>query len=46
MAELGSISKILHHLGLSPPEPAKPPPPVLEVVRVPIDQQGREIEAP
>ena len=41
-----SISKILHHLGLSPPEPAKPPPAVHEVVRVPVDEEGREIEAP
>ena len=41
-----SISKILHHLGLSPPETAKPPPAVHEVVRVPIDEQGREIAAP
>jgi hypothetical protein len=41
-----SISKILHHLGLSPPELAKPPPAVHEVVRVPVDEEGREIEAP
>jgi len=40
-----SISKILHHLGLSPPETAKPPPAVHEVVRVPVDE-GRKIEAP
>jgi hypothetical protein len=41
-----SISKILHHLGLSPPETAKPPPAVHEVVRVAVDEEGREIEAP
>jgi len=41
-----SISKILDHLGLSPSETAKPPPPVYEVLRVPVDEQGREIEAP
>ncbi len=41
-----SISKILHHLGLSPPETAKPPPAVHEVVRVPVDEEGREIEGP
>ena len=41
-----SISKILDHLGLSPPETAKPPPAVHEVVRVPLDEEGREIEAP
>jgi len=34
------------HLGLSPPETAKPPPSVHEVVRVPVDAEGREIEAP
>ena len=33
----------LDHLGLSPPE--KPPPEVREVVRVPGDDEGREIEA-
>ena len=40
------ISKIIDHLGLSPPETAKPPPALHEVVRVPVDEQGREIEAP
>jgi len=40
------LAKILHHLGLSPPESAKPPPAVHEVVRVPVDEEGREIEAP
>ena len=41
-----SISKILAHLGLSPPETAKPPPAVHEVVRVAVDEEGRQIEAP
>ena len=40
-----SISKIAH-LGLRPPETAKPPPTVREVVRVPVDEEGPEIEAP
>ena len=35
-----AIRRILDHLGLSPPE--KPPPEVREVVRVPVDDQGRE----
>jgi hypothetical protein len=34
---------LLDHLGLSPPE--EPPPDVREVVRVPVDDQGREIGA-
>jgi Transposase zinc-binding domain/Putative transposase len=38
-----AIRQILEHLGLSPPE--KPPPDIREVVRVPVDEQGREIEA-
>jgi hypothetical protein len=37
-----SIRRILDHLGLSPPE-EKPPPEVAEVVRVPVDDEGREI---
>ena len=41
-----SISRILDHLGLSPPERPKPPPPVREVVRVPVDEEGWEIAAP
>jgi len=41
-----SISKILDHLGLSPPETTKPPPAVPEVMRVPVDEEGREIVAP
>jgi len=38
-----AIRRILDHLGLSPPE--KPPPDVREVVRVPVDDEGREILA-
>jgi hypothetical protein len=38
-----AIRRILDHLGLSPPE--EPPPDVREVVRVPVDDQGREIGA-
>ena len=37
-----AIQKILDHLELSPPE--KPPPDVRDVVRVPVDDAGREIE--
>jgi hypothetical protein len=37
-----SIRRILDHLGLSPPE-EKPPPKVAEVVRVPVDDEGREV---
>ena len=40
-----SIHRILDHLGLSPPE-EKPPPEVAEVVRVPVDDEGREIRIP
>ena len=39
-----AIQQILDHLGLSPPE--EPKPPVHEVVRVPVDEEGREMEAP
>jgi hypothetical protein len=39
-----SIKHILDRLGLSPPE-EKPPPETREVVRVPVDEEGREIEA-
>jgi hypothetical protein len=35
-------STLLDHLGLTPPE-EKPPPEVKEVVRVPVDEEGREI---
>jgi hypothetical protein len=38
-----AIRQILEHLGLSPPE--KPPPDIREVLRVAVDEQGREIEA-
>jgi Putative transposase len=38
-----AIRRILDHLGLSPPE--KPPPEFREVVRVPVDDEGREIGA-
>ena len=41
-----AIQEILAHLGLSPPEEPKPPPAVHDVVRVPVDEEGREIEAP
>ena len=39
-----SIRRILDHLGLSPPQQDKPPP-TREVVRVPVDDEGREIQA-
>ncbi len=35
-----AINKILEHLGLSPPEEARPPP---EVRYVPTDDEGREL---
>jgi hypothetical protein len=38
-----AIRRILDHLGLSPPE--KPPPEVREIVRVPVDDEGRQIGA-
>jgi hypothetical protein len=38
------IRRILDHPGLSPPEQEKPPP-RREVVRVPVDDEGREILA-
>jgi hypothetical protein len=41
-----AIQQILAHLGLSPPEEPKPPPAVHEVVRVPVDEEGREMEVP
>jgi hypothetical protein len=41
-----AIKEILEHLGVSPPEEPKPPPAVHEVVRVPVDEEGREMEAP
>ena len=39
-----SIRRILDHLGLSPPQQQKPPP-TRELVRVPVDDEGREIQA-
>ena len=39
-----SIKRILDHLGLSPPEQEKSPP-TREVVRVSVDDEGREIQA-
>jgi hypothetical protein len=41
-----ATKQVLAHLGLSPPEEPKPPPAVLEVVRVPVDEEGRKMEAP
>ena len=41
-----AIKRVLAHLGLSPPVEPKPPPPPHEVVRVPLDEEGREMEAP
>ena len=38
-----AIRQILEHLDLSPPE--KPPPDIRQVFRVPVDEEGREIEA-
>ena len=38
-----SIRRILNHLGLSPPEQEKPPP--REVVRVPVHDEGCEVQA-
>ena len=37
-----AIRQILDHLDLSPPE--KPPPDIRDVVQVPVDEEGREIE--
>ena len=42
----GGKLKIVAYLGPSPPEEPKPPPAVHEVVRVPVDEEGREMEAP
>jgi hypothetical protein len=39
-----SVKRILTALGLNPPEDEKPPP-IREVVRVPVDDEGREIQA-
>jgi hypothetical protein len=40
-----SIKRILDALGLSPPKEDKPPP-IPQVIRVPLDDEGREIQAP
>jgi hypothetical protein len=40
-----AIRRILEYLGLTPPE-AKPPPQAKVIVRVPLDEEGREISAP
>ena len=40
-----SVKQILDHPGLSPPDAPKPPPAVQQIVRVPVDEEGREIEA-
>jgi hypothetical protein len=37
-----AIRQILDHLDLSPPE--KPPPQIRDVLRVPVDDEWREIE--
>jgi hypothetical protein len=39
-----AISRILDHLGLTPPQQQRPPP-SRELVRVPLDEEGREIQA-
>jgi hypothetical protein len=39
-----SITRVLDHLGLSPP-PQEKPPPTREVIRVPVDEEGRELQA-
>ncbi len=41
-----AIKQILEHLGLSPPEEPKPPPAAHELIRVPVDEEGRELGAP
>ena len=40
-----AIKQILDYLRLRPPEAPKPPPALREVVRGPLDDEGREIEA-
>ena len=39
-----AIKEILDHVGLGPPEHPKPPPAVREVLRVGVDEEGREID--
>lgn len=41
-----AIKQVLAHLGLNPPEEPEPPPALHEVVRVPVDEEGGEMEAP
>ncbi|HSB61321.1 MAG TPA: hypothetical protein VLI67_06355 [Vicinamibacteria bacterium] len=44
-----AISRVLQELGLAPPKEEKPPPasaPCPEVVRVPVDEEGRELTGP
>ena len=41
-----SNKRILDHLGLNPPENEARPPPIREVVRVPVDEERWEVEAP
>lgn len=38
-----AIRRILDHVGLSPPEHEKPPP-IRDVARVPVADEGREVE--
>jgi hypothetical protein len=45
-ADQVAIKQVLAHLGLSPPEEPKPPPALHEVVRMPVDAEGREMQAP
>ena len=39
-----TVKRIVAGLGLSPPEEEKPPP-IREMVRVPVHDEGREIQA-
>ena len=39
-----AVKRMLAELGLRPPEAGKPPP-VREVIRMPVDDEGRELEA-
>jgi hypothetical protein len=40
-----AIKQVRDHLGLRPPEEPKPPPAVPEIMRVAVDEEGRELEA-
>jgi hypothetical protein len=42
ITDSAAIRQILQHLDLSPPEK---PPPVRDIVRVPLDEEGRELDA-